>query len=199
MANYSLSELIEGMKSEYADIDAFPQHMDAVKTDIMENLQAFLTGGQPQQQQNQMGQMPQLMQQQQQQIPTGEQTDMESPAMRRYKANLLVDNSELKGAPIIFEDNPTYANLVGKVEHMLRKDGVDAVDSRQFHIYPIENIDQGVECLTDMSAGEADENNQYPEESFNGRVQKRLLIFAENMQKFGREPERSEKGEERES
>jgi len=38
----------------------------------------------------------------------------------RYMVNLLVDNSELKGAPVIFEDSPMYHNLVGRIEHMSR-------------------------------------------------------------------------------
>lgn len=36
---------------------------------------------------------------------------------KRYRANMLVDRSELTGAPVVFEDNPTHANLVGRVEH----------------------------------------------------------------------------------
>ncbi len=35
----------------------------------------------------------------------------------RYKVNLLVDNSKTKGAPVIVESNPTYYNLVGKMEY----------------------------------------------------------------------------------
>jgi len=34
-----------------------------------------------------------------------------------YRANLLVDNSSTKGAPIVFEKNPTAANLIGRVEY----------------------------------------------------------------------------------
>ncbi|MGE5398282.1 MAG: Lon protease family protein, partial [Chitinophagales bacterium] len=36
---------------------------------------------------------------------------------RRYQVNLLVDNSELKNAPVIIENNPTYANLMGSIEY----------------------------------------------------------------------------------
>ncbi len=39
-------------------------------------------------------------------------------SLQRYSVNLLVDNREQNGAPVIFEDNPTYQNLVGRVEHM---------------------------------------------------------------------------------
>ncbi len=35
----------------------------------------------------------------------------------KYKVNLLVDNSALKGAPVIVDFNPTYHNLVGKLEY----------------------------------------------------------------------------------
>lgn len=35
----------------------------------------------------------------------------------RYKVNLFIDNSERKYAPVIFETNPTYYNLVGSVEY----------------------------------------------------------------------------------
>lgn len=35
----------------------------------------------------------------------------------RYKVNLFIDNSEKKCAPVVFETNPTYYNLVGSVEY----------------------------------------------------------------------------------
>ncbi len=36
----------------------------------------------------------------------------------RYLVNVLVDNSKSEGVPIIFEDNPTYSNLIGRIEHL---------------------------------------------------------------------------------
>jgi lon-related putative ATP-dependent protease len=36
----------------------------------------------------------------------------------RYEINLMVDNSEQKGLPIIYEDNPTLDKLVGRVEYI---------------------------------------------------------------------------------
>lgn len=35
----------------------------------------------------------------------------------RYRINLLVDQSELKAAPVVYETLPTHANLVGRVEY----------------------------------------------------------------------------------
>jgi len=36
---------------------------------------------------------------------------------RRYQVNLVVDNSGLKHAPVVFETNPTYSNLFGQIEY----------------------------------------------------------------------------------
>ena len=36
----------------------------------------------------------------------------------RYQVNVLVSNGEQAGAPIVSEDNPTYSNLIGRVEHI---------------------------------------------------------------------------------
>jgi len=40
-----------------------------------------------------------------------------SEQLNRYKINLLVDNSELKGAPVLIDYNPTFFNLVGGIEY----------------------------------------------------------------------------------
>jgi lon-related putative ATP-dependent protease len=66
------------------------------------------------------------------------------------------------------------------VKHlMLRHDVIQAVKEGQFHIYPVETIDQGIELLTGMPAGEADEEGKFPEDTLNGRVQSALLDMAE--------------------
>ena len=36
----------------------------------------------------------------------------------QYSINVLVSNSAEDGAPVIFEDNPTYQNLIGRIEHV---------------------------------------------------------------------------------
>ncbi len=62
---------------------------------------------------------------------------------------------------------------------MLRRDVTAAVRAGQFHIYPVETIDQGIEILTGIPAGERNAEGNYPEKSINGRVQARLLDFAQ--------------------
>lgn len=39
------------------------------------------------------------------------------PTFQRYEVNVLVNNKDTSGAPCIFESNPTYYNLFGRLEH----------------------------------------------------------------------------------
>lgn len=65
------------------------------------------------------------------------------------------------------------------VKHlMLRDDVVQAVREGRFSIYPVETVDQGIELLTGVEAGEADEHGEYPLGSVNRAVAKRLNDFA---------------------
>jgi predicted ATP-dependent protease len=45
-----------------------------------------------------------------------QQTRRDNARLRRYSGNLIVDHSRTEGAPVIVEDLPSYANLVGRVE-----------------------------------------------------------------------------------
>ncbi len=40
--------------------------------------------------------------------------------LERFRVNLLVDNAETRGAPVIYEDLPTHNHLVGRIEHQMR-------------------------------------------------------------------------------
>ena len=46
---------------------------------------------------------------------------------------------------------------------MLRPDVVQAVKDGKFHIYAVNNIDEGIEVLTGVPAGERDPDGHYPE------------------------------------
>ena len=35
----------------------------------------------------------------------------------RYQVNVLVDRTGQQGAPVVWEENPTYANLIGRIDH----------------------------------------------------------------------------------
>jgi len=70
---------------------------------------------------------------------------------------------------------------------MLRQEVVDAVEAGQFAIYPISHIDEGIELLTGVAAGVADELGIYPEGTINRLVQDRLREFARRWSAFHRQ------------
>ncbi|KPK06529.1 MAG: ATP-dependent protease [Anaerolineae bacterium SG8_19] len=65
---------------------------------------------------------------------------------------------------------------------MLRPDVVETVEAGQFHIFAVETIDQGLEILTGLPAGERDEQGNFPEGSLNRQVETRLAAMAERWQ-----------------
>ncbi|MCG2633993.1 MAG: AAA family ATPase [Gammaproteobacteria bacterium] len=69
---------------------------------------------------------------------------------------------------------------------MLRQDVVDAVAAGQFQIYGISSIDEGIELLTGYSAGQADEQGEFPDGSVNHRVARRINELVEARRSFGR-------------
>ncbi len=56
----------------------------------------------------------------------------------------------------------------------LNDEVVDAVREGKFHIYPVSTIEEGIEILTGVPAGQADENGRYLPDSVYGRVVKKL-------------------------
>jgi lon-related putative ATP-dependent protease len=61
---------------------------------------------------------------------------------------------------------------------MLRRDVVAAAAAGSFAIYPIDTVDQGLELLTGIAAGQPDADGNYPTGSLNQRVASRLDAFA---------------------
>ncbi len=81
------------------------------------------------------------------------------------------------------------------VKHlMLRRDVVEAVEAGQFHIYAVETIDQGIEILTGLPAGQRGEDGQFPEGTVNHRVEARLVELARKAQAGEKGEERKEEG-----
>jgi lon-related putative ATP-dependent protease len=52
----------------------------------------------------------------------------EGDAFQPYQVNLLVDNSEQKGPPVLVESYPTYRNLFGSIERIVDRSGVWRTD-----------------------------------------------------------------------
>ena len=67
---------------------------------------------------------------------------------------------------------------------MLREDVIKAVQDGKFHIYAVKTIDEGIEILTGMSAGDKKPGGRYPEGTVNYRAEKRLSELAEGVKEY---------------
>ena len=69
---------------------------------------------------------------------------------------------------------------------MLRHDVVEAVEKGQFSIIPVRTVDEGIEILTGVEAGERGSDGRFPPGTVNFLVDKRLREMAEGMKGFAR-------------
>ena len=67
---------------------------------------------------------------------------------------------------------------------MLRKDVVETVKAGKFRIYPVKTIDQGIEILTGVEAGERLEDGKFREGTVNDLVDKKLWEFGTKIKEF---------------
>ncbi len=67
---------------------------------------------------------------------------------------------------------------------MLKNEVVEAVKEGKFRIYPAKTIDQGIEVLTGVKAGERKEDGTFEEGSVNDLVDKQLRQYAESWKNF---------------
>jgi lon-related putative ATP-dependent protease len=70
---------------------------------------------------------------------------------------------------------------------MLRKDVIDAVKKKQFHIYRIATVAEGIEVLTGVPAGQADDDGNFPPGTVFGGVQHKLKTFFERAYRMKKE------------
>lgn len=98
VALFALSHLVEDLKERYQDLPEVLAYLDQVQNDIVEHLSQFRA--EPEEQP--ATPMP---------VPGAKELPF-----RKYKVNVLVDNSGLQGAPVVMELNPTYNNLFGRIE-----------------------------------------------------------------------------------
>jgi hypothetical protein len=66
---------------------------------------------------------------------------------------------------------------------MLKEAVVEAVREGKFSIYSIDRMEEGLEILTGMPAGELNEAGEYPEGTVNFLVTRRLTEISEAMEK----------------
>ena len=71
---------------------------------------------------------------------------------------------------------------------MLRQEVRDAVDKGKFQIYAVEHVDQVMQLLSGMEPGELDDDGNYPADSFNRRIQRRIEKLQQAQQRFANPP-----------
>jgi lon-related putative ATP-dependent protease len=98
VAQYAVSHLFEETKEKYADEKEVLTFLEEVRDDIIANRSQFRTENE----EDNASLMP--------------LTAPKGMAIKNYKVNVVVDNTELEGAPVILEMNPTYTNLFGRIE-----------------------------------------------------------------------------------
>jgi lon-related putative ATP-dependent protease len=92
---------IENLKGRYKGNDKIQAFLDDAREDILAHLDEFKT-----------------TEEQPSPVPFMKMPKQE-PSFVRFTVNLMVDNAQTKGAPIVFESNPTYLNLFGRIENKL--------------------------------------------------------------------------------
>ena len=68
---------------------------------------------------------------------------------------------------------------------MLREEIVDAVRQELFSVYAVQDIDQAIAVLTGVDPGERGADDRFPEESVNGKVERKLFHYALAKKQFG--------------
>lgn len=113
VARYAIEDLFEEIRSKFSELDIIQDFLDEVEDDVVENVQEIVSNHNQQQGQgqNQLAQMMGGQQMQQNPWSSGDSV------IDRYRVNLLVDNSDTEGTPVIYEDKPSYKNLTGRVEY----------------------------------------------------------------------------------
>ena len=98
VALYNIERFVNDIKDKYKDNQGIQEYIKEVEKDILENIGNFIPSKPTK------GLAPNM-------FPW-----MKELPFKKYEVNVLVDNSGLKGAPVIIEQNPTHQNLFGRIE-----------------------------------------------------------------------------------
>lgn len=98
----ALGHYIDDLKEKYKENEKITAYLDAVKEDILSHIEDFKVT--------------------EEQAPPLPFMKMPKPEISfvRYAVNVIVNNKETKGAPVVFESNPTYLNIFGRIEHKVQ-------------------------------------------------------------------------------
>jgi predicted ATP-dependent protease len=102
VALFTVGPHLDELREAYADQPEVLAYLNQIQADLPEHLDDFRTGEGEGEQQALLSRL------------TGLQRDEH---LTRYRVNVFVDNDESMGAPVIVERNPTYYNLIGRVDY----------------------------------------------------------------------------------
>jgi lon-related putative ATP-dependent protease len=95
----AVGHFMEEMKTKYSDHERITEYLSGITEDILEHIDDFKS------QEEQTPPLPFMKMQK------------TEPTFTRYIVNVLVNNKDTKGAPCVFESNPTYFNIFGRMEY----------------------------------------------------------------------------------
>jgi len=95
MTMLAVGTAMADLKGRYAQLPKVLAYLDAVEHDILENADDFRKPPE---------------------VPLAAYFQQQ-PVLQRYEVNLLVDHSDVDGAPMVMLDHPTYPRVVGRVDH----------------------------------------------------------------------------------
>jgi lon-related putative ATP-dependent protease len=97
VATEVISRQINKLKNAYPKIDRLQLYFDAMQKDLLNNVDAFVK-------------------------PDDESDEVshtiDSPLLKRYQINLIVNNADAIGAPVVYDNFPSHQSLLGSVENM---------------------------------------------------------------------------------
>ncbi len=99
---FSVRHIIDELRFKYREFEDIIEHLNYIQEDVVDNIDMFKPDGQ-----------------QEGVAILGLKNNADSKnAFKKYEVNLLVDHRHSKGAPVIREPNPTYYNLLGRIEYV---------------------------------------------------------------------------------
>ena len=104
IANVAIGHYIEEVKETYKANERVISYINNVQKDVLEHLEYFMEEEEPEE--DVLSSLMPLFGKKQ-----------EEDVTQRYRVNLIVDNSQTQGAPVVVNFNPTYNNLMGEIEY----------------------------------------------------------------------------------
>jgi lon-related putative ATP-dependent protease len=95
---FAVGHLIDDLRRDYADFPVVCGYLNEVQQNVIESVDEFRH---PKEGMSPLAAL-----------------SSELPDFSRFRVNLFVARGGTEGAPVVYEDHPTYQNLIGRVEHV---------------------------------------------------------------------------------